>query len=290
MLKLTVTLVALAIVITAIACRSTKQNLNKAPDQPATPAPQANSNSNGEVFESKVIERNSPFDHSRKEHKARECNTCHQRTDNDAVPKFPGHPACIDCHQKDFVSRNSQMCVVCHKVPLDAQPQLISFPAKLAEFGIKGFSHRDHMNPEKMKGQLASGGDIKCDLCHRFDSRGVEASFPKHPECFSCHTHQAGQKLAGCTTCHTNAAASMKFNRGTGSALTLYNFRHGPHLKAASCDKCHRTTEVAAQQPRSDILQISTARGQRHTSACWSCHVQARESVCTKCHVGSRPF
>jgi hypothetical protein len=76
-----------------------------------------------------------------------------------------------------------------------------------------------------------------------------------------------------------------------GAALSLYNFKHSSHTPAAikaGCERCHKTLDAAAEN-RSDILAISTARGQRHRSSCSSCHVQAKEPVCTKCHVGGPP-
>ena len=186
------------------------------------------------------------------------------------------------------------MCAVCHKTPFDAQNSRINFPARLTQFGLKAFSHRAHANPEKMKGQMDAerlpDGAPKCSFCHRFDQAGLKASMPRHPECYSCHTHQPGEKLAACDACHTKKSDAMQYDAGLGTAFSLYNFRHGPHLKKAACEKCHQTVEAPANSRRSDILEISTARGQRHHSTCWTCHVQAKESVCSKCHISGRPF
>ena len=299
-------IVGAAILLGGMACRSTKQNLNKNVEEAPAPAT-SNSNSNPSpnlpVADSKVIDRDIPFDHNRKEHKARDCKVCHQRLDRYeadhskadwTIPRFASHSACIDCHRQDYTSTASRMCASCHKtpfsdkVPISADaPQLAAFPARLNQFGIKGFSHKTHMDPAKMRDQMP--GEVRCDTCHTFDDRKVQATFPRHQQCYSCHTHEAGGKLSTCGTCHADTAVAVRFNRGMGTALSLYNFRHGPHMKGASCDRCHKTVELTAQQP-SDILRISTARGQKHTSACWSCHVPARENVCTKCHVGSLPF
>jgi hypothetical protein len=135
-----------------------------------------------------------------------------------------------------------------------------------------------------------------CTFCHNFEGSATAAKFPTHPECYSCHSHQPKTaqnegKLGDCGVCHTRREDSLVATRGPGQALSLYNFRHSAsHLKAGACDRCHKTTEVAAKAVRADIQEISTARGQRHHSTCWTCHVQAREAVCTKCHVGSLPF
>jgi hypothetical protein len=272
----------------ALACRSTAPpTANKAAEtpQPATPAaPPSPFN----VKESAVIERTSPFNHTRAEHqtKTKDCAFCHQRPDNNVTPVFPGHSACIECHAKDFTNTASQMCIVCHKSPVDAQGTRISFPAKMSEFGVKGFSHKQHMDAKKMAGETETP---KCSTCHT-STEGAASSFPNHQQCYSCHIHQANQKLGECGVCHADVKLALKYTRSTGSALSLYNFQHGPHTKKASCDKCHRQTETAPQQVRADIQTISVGRGQRHTSACWSCHAQAKESVCTKCHRGSLPF
>jgi hypothetical protein len=277
-----------------LACRSTKQNLNKRDEAP--PPPVTTSQSPFDLVESKLIDSGSPFDHNRKEHKTKtqDCAFCHQRPNNDPTPVFPSHGACIECHQKDFNNSSSKMCAVCHKTPVDAQATRISFPARQEQFGIKSFSHRDHANPDKMKGQmdasLMQSGAPRCESCHRFDSSGLAATFPRHPDCYVCHAHQPGGKFSECGACHAKETEAMQYSATLGTAFKLYNFRHGPHLKGATCDKCHQTMEVAAKQARPDIGEINTARGQQHHSSCWKCHVNAKEPVCTKCHVGSLPF
>jgi decaheme cytochrome c component MtrC/MtrF-like protein len=276
------------------ACRSTKQNLNKPIESPPPTAPV--SQSPFDVVDSKVIGVVSPFDHNRKEHKAKtqDCSACHARSSNDPVPMWPGHSACFDCHVKDKTNLESKMCIVCHKIPVDTQGTRIAFPSKLVQFGLKRFSHRDHANPEKMKGQMDADkmpeGAPRCDFCHRFDNQGLKASMPKHPECYACHAHQPNEKFAACGACHINKPNAMQYGATLGTAFSLYNFRHGPHLKTAACDRCHKSVEVPADQPRTDILKINVDRGQRHHSTCWTCHVQAKEPVCSKCHVSGTPF
>jgi len=291
-----VLMVGLVVLALVGACKSTKQNLNKAPE-PASQAPAAApaAQSPFDVVDSKLIEKVSEFDHSRKEHrtKTQDCAFCHRRPDNSPTPVFPGHSACIECHNKDFNAPTSKVCVVCHKTPVDAQGTRISFTTKLGEFGLKSFSHRAHANQEKMKGDMETaklaGAAPDCAACHRMESDIVRAAFPHHPECFVCHSHQPGQKFGECGTCHARKQESLQ-SPGLGSAFTLYNFRHGPHITKAKCDRCHKPADVPENAPRPDILAINTARGQKHHSTCWTCHVQAKESVCSKCHVGSTPF
>ena len=287
-------LIKLLIVITAAsafaalaACSKSKPTTNRAsqPQNASTPESTPSSTPGMTPVESVVIERNSPFNHNTKAHK-QDCSACHRRVDNGPVPKFPDHSACNDCHQKDFTTTSSQMCAVCHQTPLDQQPRLIAFPTRLAEFGIRGFSHQAHLDPTKMP---AGTQPLKCENCHRTGS-GSQVSFPRHPECYDCHTHQAGEKLAECGTCHAAVSEAMKYRTGSTGAFALYNFKHSSHITRVSCDRCHRSVPMTTVSRQSDILKISTARGQRHRSACWSCHVQARESVCTKCHVSGVPM
>jgi len=236
-----------------------------------------------------MLDRDLKFDHNRPEHKRQDCSVCHQRADNSVTPKFPGHASCIACHAVDYTSSNNKLCIVCHQLPLEAQPKLAAFPMRVTQFGLKEFSHKQHLDPAKMPTGTAVP---KCDTCHQFDSGLIQASFGGHPQCYTCHTHQPGEKLAGCGACHADQTVALKFINGAGGASALYNFTHGGHFKQASiqrnCDKCHHLIDREPQRP--DILEINTARGQRHTSGCWSCHVQAHEPVCSKCHVKGPPL
>ncbi|HEV8485733.1 MAG TPA: hypothetical protein VGV87_19475 [Blastocatellia bacterium] len=287
-LKLVIVGLAAALLVGALACRNSKQadNTNRASTPPPAAAPAAPQPQITPV-DAAVIERVSPFNHNRAEHKKLDCSVCHERTDNEPAPRFPGHSACNDCHQKDFSAANSQLCAGCHKMPLAAQPELISFPARLRQLGLKSFSHRQHLNPDASKWPAGSE-KLKCEACHGSATR-LETSFPKHPQCYSCHTHQAGEKLGECGVCHSDRTIALKYNPGPGPASTLYNFKHDPHTKRASCDRCHALTATSAKVAP-DILQINTARGQRHNSTCFTCHNRTKETLCTKCHLGSVPF
>lgn len=278
--------VVVAVLIMAVlSCRKTQPPANKSIEP--TPQPSPAVEQTVAVVDSKLIERKTPFNHTRTEHK-QSCNFCHQRPDNQETPRFPSHAACIICHQQDYTTVTSQMCVVCHKTPLEAEAALISFPARLNQFGVHRFSHKEHLDPGKTPPGVQP---LKCNDCHRFDARGHEAGIPGHMECYKCHTHQTGEKFGDCGACHVDRGVAMKYASGPGAAFSLYNFRHGTHLKKnISCDRCHSLVEIGKDEGKSDVLQINTSRGQKHRSACWSCHQQAREPVCTKCHVGSLPF
>ncbi|HVF89183.1 MAG TPA: hypothetical protein VNH22_03890, partial [Blastocatellia bacterium] len=246
-----------------LACREAKRT----PPAPESPQPgQAAAESPFNVVVSKTIEKRSPFDHNRPEHrtKAQDCAFCHRRIDNDTTPTLPGHKACVECHVQDMSAASSELCVVCHVIPVDVKGQLISFPEKQKEFGLRGFSHRTHLDPARMAPDADAG---KCDRCHRFDVAGVNATFPAHEQCYSCHTHQAGGELSECGVCHSDASVALKGSRGLGSAFRLYNFRHGPHVRTADCARCHKASGAGENATRPDIMEISTASGQRHNSA-----------------------
>ena len=288
-LKLVIVGLAAALLVGALACRDKKppsNNTNRASTPPPATTPSATQSQIAAV-DAPVLERAAPFSHNRAEHKKLECTVCHERTDNEPTPRLPGHSACNDCHQKDFSAANSQLCAGCHKTPVAAQPELIAFPARLKQLGLKSFSHRQHLNPDPTKWP-AGAEKLKCAACHGSASR-LETSFPKHPQCYSCHTHQAGEELGKCGVCHSDRSVALKYSAGAGTASTLYNFKHDPHTNRASCDRCHRLTETGARIAP-DILQINTARGQRHNSTCFTCHNRTKETVCTKCHLGSVPF
>jgi hypothetical protein len=238
--------------------------------------------------QAKPVQKASPFDHTRKEHKL-DCKACHVRADNKTIPRLPYHSACIDCHVSDFTSAASQLCATCHQMPLQEKVKTSAFPAAMQEFGLKSFSHSDHMNPQKLKPEKTP----QCKSCHPFDPKQVAAGFPGHPECYSCHIHQTKQKLAGCNTCHAFTGDSMKYQKISGDAYAKYHFTHASHLRQPTvgnrCDKCHML-EPNAEPVQSDITVINTARGQRHKSQCWTCHDRQTESLCRKCHVGGVPL
>ncbi len=315
--------VALAMLAGLFACRSSQRTAAPVVQDSAPAVAQATPKpAQAAGTEAKVVteRRKGFFDHLRKEHRVKpngpleSCATCHTRDKEqalDAKLKQPGrrtatwlpfHDACTQCHAAEAFQQTapetlqkSPMCASCHRggITQNNQALLAAYPGRLNEFGLlgiagetKGFSHKTHMDAKKL-GEEAD--KAKCATCHRFDGQGVQATFPHHQECFSCHVHQAEQKLGDCSVCHINTALAVGFNRGPEIAFKAFRFRHSPaHLKAASCDRCHRTQEPVSTS-RVDILKISTGQGQRHTSACWTCHQQAKEPVCTKCHTAAPP-
>src|SRR5215467_524976 len=176
--------------------------------QPALPYP---------VKEAKLTEGKKPFNHQ--DHKL-DCNLCHDRiaeanpkcskTDSANVavrdssesqtPCFPAHDACINCHEKEFLpsrvatSEGQAWCARCHK-STNSPVTFVKFTTTENEFGVRGrsnkmrgFSHKDHMDPAKM---TDNPGLAKCSTCHKSIAGGISYTMPGHPECYQCHTHQA---------------------------------------------------------------------------------------------------
>ena len=267
------------------ACRGTVPPAPAEAPSPPRPVPAS----------AKTLPRFAAFDHQREEHRRLQCAQCHRRDEREpaqALPARPYHDACVSCHaREDFLATAAPapFCRACHgtEAVMDAaeKPVLAAFPTRLRQFGLAAFSHRKHLDPGR-------GPAPKCDVCHRFEDGREGASFPRHAECYSCHAHTAGQKQADCGVCHAPPATAMTYERGPAAAAARYNFRHASHFKQArirfDCALCHQPL-APAEAAQSDIARIRTGPGQRHQSACWKCHVQAREPVCTKCHAQGVP-
>jgi len=145
----------------------------------------------------------SKFLHTSQRHSSLACTSCHERTDNSATPRFPGHKACTDCHRGQFTTPAIPMCLICHTDTKSNNPPLKSFPASFNErFNVK-FDHAQHMRGSAKPQQGCSG-------CRTPANRGVALSIPanlaSHNSCYSCHTpaskSDAGREIALCGVCH----------------------------------------------------------------------------------------
>lgn len=243
------------------------------------------------------------FDHSSARHKMLACETCHVRSDNSPTPRLPGHAGCIQCHANIYTDesfpRRQQFCTLCHVWPVEAaQIKLVSFPKHMQQFGLKGFSHRAHMDRSKMPSDQPP---LQCSTCHKAGVRIVEVSdrgmqqvgMPRHAECYACHTPQSAKPGGSCGVCHTEKPSAVAVGSRASLAFTKFRFEHRAHLKSrridGDCAKCHKPVQ-ADEAAKIDISSISARMGMRHSSSCWSCHVRAREPVCTKCHLGGPPI
>jgi hypothetical protein len=114
----------------------------------------------------------SKFLHTSQRHSSLACNSCHERTDNSATPRFPGHKACTDCHRGQFTTPAIPMCVICHTNVSGNNPPLKNFPASFNErFNVR-FDHAQH-NTGSARPQRGCAG------CHNTPvNRGAGLSIP----------------------------------------------------------------------------------------------------------------
>jgi c(7)-type cytochrome triheme protein len=221
----------------------------------------------------------STFKHNSPKHASLSCNSCHQRNDNSATPRFPGHKACTGCHVGQFVTPAVPMCVICHTEVSSSNPPLKNFPTKFNEsFNVK-FDHAQH-NTGNARPQ--SG----CAACHsRLGGRAsaalsIPGSLSAHNQCYSCHTPSSksasGREIASCGVCHDAKGFSRT---GTNARSFRYAFSHGKHGpgQRLGCSDCHNLISGAAQS-------------RQVTSPAPSEHFAARGSTCLTCHNGKRSF
>lgn len=222
----------------------------------------------------------STFRHNSQRHASLACSSCHQRTDNSATPRFPGHKDCTACHLAQFVTPNVPMCVICHTDVNSSNPPLKSFPSRFNEpFNVK-FDHAQHMTGSARPASA-------CNACHtRVGARAAAAlsipsSISAHNLCYSCHTpsskSNSGRDLASCGVCHDQKS----FTRTSTNARSYrYAFSHAKHGSAQrlGCNDCHRITPGAAQ-----MRQVSSPAPAEHFAS-------SRGSSCLTCHNGRRSF
>jgi c(7)-type cytochrome triheme protein len=232
----------------------------------------------------------SNFSHRSNAHAQQACTSCHQRTDNSATPRFPGHSACTNCHLQQFVNPQAPMCTLCHANMSSVPPPLLAFPTKFKESFNVRFDHAQH---NAGSARPANG----CASCHAGNlRRGVAMAIPAginaHNNCYSCHTPGStsafGRDISGCATCHTAAP----FRRTSTNALAFSRgFRHSTHgaRQKLNCASCHNLAAGKAQG-----LQVSSPKPVEHTpmrgSSCATCHNDKRAfgelADCKKCHTG----
>jgi c(7)-type cytochrome triheme protein len=221
----------------------------------------------------------STFKHTSQRHASLGCTSCHQRSDNAATPRFPGHKACIGCHAGQFVTPSVPMCVICHADVNSGNPPLKSFPAKFKEsFNIK-FDHAEHMSG-------AARPQSGCAACHTRAGRnaaalGIPAGIAAHNQCYTCHTptstSPAGKEIASCGVCHDQKPFSRTSTNARAFRFAFSHAKHGPGQRLA-CADCHSLTAGLAQG-----RQVSSPAPVEH-------FVSTRGKTCLSCHNGGRSF
>ncbi|HKU72936.1 MAG TPA: cytochrome c3 family protein [Pyrinomonadaceae bacterium] len=221
----------------------------------------------------------SKFIHSTQKHSSLACNSCHERTDNSATPRFPGHKACTDCHRSQFTTPQIPLCTICHTNVSGNNPPLKNFPASFNEpFNVK-FDHAQH-NTGATRPQRGCAG------CHGSPiNRGAGLSIPAnlaaHNGCYTCHTPSsksaAGREIASCGVCHDQKSYRPT---PTNARSYRYAFSHADHgtREKLACNECHRLTAGAAQ-----TRQVSSPTASEH-------FVTTRSTTCLTCHNGRRSF
>jgi hypothetical protein len=221
----------------------------------------------------------STFKHNSQKHASLSCTSCHQRADNSATPRFPGHKACTGCHVGQFVTPAVPMCVICHTDVSGSNPSLKSFPTKFDEsFNVK-FDHAQH-NTGSARPQNS------CATCHsRLGGRAAAAlsiptSLSAHNQCYSCHTPSSkaasGGEIASCGVCHDTKGFSRTGTTARSFRFAFSHAKHGPGQRLG-CNDCHNLTAGAAQS-----RQVSSPAPSEHFAA--------RSSTCLTCHNGKRSF
>jgi hypothetical protein len=200
------------------------------------------------------------FPHS--EHRALECQRCHQRpagheTHTDApCNACHGRPAgfaslpertpreCAACHHADVETRSCRSCHPSDQV--GERPVLVAIRAAGAEeprVRQLTFDHANHTTRE-------------CTSCHT-----MPATLRFGRECASCHDAHHRQE-AECTACHVSVGAPA----------------HDADVHEG-CAECHGDAAVLALEPTRNV--------------CLTCHEDMADhragQRCTACHIGSWP-
>lgn len=221
----------------------------------------------------------SKFLHSSAKHRSIACTSCHERADNSATPRFPGHKACTDCHRGQFTTPAIPMCLICHTDTKSNNPPLKSFPATFNEpFNVK-FDHAQHMTG-------AARPQSGCTGCHnspvnRRTGFSIPANLTAHGNCYTCHTpaskSSAGREIASCGVCHEQKAYRPTSANARAFRYAFSHEDHGTRQRLA-CADCHKVSAGAPQ-----MRQVSSTSAAQHL-------LTTRGQTCATCHSGKRAF
>lgn len=241
----------------------------------------------------------SRFLHTSQRHASLACAACHERRDNSASPRLPGHKACTGCHLPQFVTPNVPMCAICH-TNLDSQdPPRKNFPT------LQSFNARfDHAQHDRGSARPAEG----CAACHRPAGRraaamSIPAGLGAHTQCYSCHTpgaQSAGRDISSCGACHQTG----RFARTPAASRSFVAFRHSTHgpRQGMGCNDCHNLRPGLPQAQQVTAPRLAQHFGAGGAISCATCHNDrrriggrvvfgdARFDNCAKCHTSARTF
>lgn len=221
----------------------------------------------------------SKFLHTSPRHRSIACNSCHERTDNSATPRFPGHKACTDCHRGQFTTPAIPMCLICHADTKTNNPPLKNFPASFNEaFNVK-FDHAQHNTGNARP----EGGCVSCHNTpvNRRAGLSIPANLTAHNNCYSCHTpsskSNAGREIASCGVCHDQKPYRPTPTNARAFRFSFSHAEHGTRQRLA-CADCHKLTAGAPQ-----TRQVSSTTTSQHFT-------RTRTQTCATCHNGRRNF
>jgi hypothetical protein len=210
------------------------------------------------------------------------CSLCHvPAARGSAGLKRPGHDECRVCHQNDFEKESRPLfCAQCHTGPRNKIDVL-------ATRGIlTDFSHVRHKDAKARTN--AKGFRSDCAFCHKLEPDGVQAKFPAHIECASCHSKPGVQPHLSasitesqCRGCHAPEQTEKIPLHVVSGRYGNIKFSHADHQ--TDCTTCHSailTSSTLADLTLPPMLD------------CVACHdtskripAQFRMSNCTVCHI-----
>jgi hypothetical protein len=234
-----------------------------------------------------------------------DCGTCHVSIKEGAVElKRPGHDQCMACHAEWFDSVKERFCNVCHSAfPPTSKEELKPFPLYKKQRAILfEFSHARHVD-QKARVNPTTGFRADCTFCHKFETGGMFASFPRHAECAGCHS-QAGMKphlaadstTADCRSCHqpeeienpgfTKERRFIAAHVVSGQYVNL-KFDHGAHFRSMAINRVDCTTCHYAVPQSTSLTMLSLPK----MIDCVDCHdtsktiaKEFRMTNCGTCH------
>ena len=183
----------------------------------------------------------SRFLHSSQKHSSLACNSCHERADNSATPRFPGHKACTDCHRSQFTTPQVPMCTICHG-------------ARTATFKTVPTQHASCFNCHWKSQEPVAGN---CNGCHKLATAPYVVAEPTRIS--AKYVHDGGgekkQHVAECTTCHINIT----------KAASLRGLK--PDVPITACTECHNKDGL-----RQDLNKELIAIDKNRSFTCVYCH------------------
>lgn len=252
----------------------------------------------------------SSFDHNSKGHaNLGNCQSCHNisvsDTDRDPnVKKYPGHKACIDCHEGKKIAHNfadetikrfDKFCGICHSgMPIsindkglfDFKEQTRQTAKAIGSDFMTSFSHQAHYGDSPLR------KNIKLETFEPPSQYRVDLS--TDPRCNECHVRT--QDLKGAST--LNQGQEMLVEKGHSTCFQCHNTPNGDPKKFPSmndCAECHERSVGKARQERTAFFnRVPEFRHADHEfdtrsilqagRAEYKQHEQQKDFLCIDCH------